>query len=86
MRSAGPPTEDDVTVLFDGRRLNSRESVEAWLIEVEAIRALEAATRDVVLIADHHSISIDCSRYSRETTSTSWSAADRQRDSWGQRV
>jgi hypothetical protein len=46
MRSAEPPTEDDVTVLLDGRRLDSRESVEAWLQEVEAIRVLEAATRD----------------------------------------
>ena len=49
MRSAGPPTEDDVTVLDDGRRLDSRESVEAWLREVEAIRVLEAATDDIAL-------------------------------------
>lgn len=49
MRSAGPPTEDDVTVLLDGRRLNSKEAVEAWLNEVEAIRVLEAAARDIVL-------------------------------------
>lgn len=49
MRSAGPPTEDDVTVLLDGRRLNSRETVEAWLKEVEAIRVLEATTRDSAL-------------------------------------
>jgi hypothetical protein len=49
MRSAGPPTEDDVTVLLDGRRLDSRETVEAWLKEVEAIRVLEAATRDSAL-------------------------------------
>ena len=49
MRSAGPPTEDDVTVLDDGRRLDSRESVEAWLREVEAIRVLEAATGDIAL-------------------------------------
>jgi len=49
MRSAGPPTEDDVTVLLDGRRLNSRETVEAWLKEVEAIRVLEGATRDSAL-------------------------------------
>ena len=44
MRFAKPPTEDDVTALPDGRRLDSREAVEAWLIEVEAIRASEAAT------------------------------------------
>jgi hypothetical protein len=46
MRSAEPPTEDDVTVLLDGRRLDSKESVEAWLKEVEALRVLEAATHD----------------------------------------
>jgi hypothetical protein len=46
MHSAEPPTEDDVTVLLDGRRLNSKESVEAWLKEVEALRVLEAATHD----------------------------------------
>jgi len=28
MHSAAPPTDDDVTVLLDGRRLDSRESVE----------------------------------------------------------
>ena len=49
MRSAGPPSEDDVTVLLDGRRLNSREAIEAWLNEVEAMRVLEAATRDIAL-------------------------------------
>jgi hypothetical protein len=49
MRSAGPPTEDDVTVLIDGRRLNSRETVEAWLDEIEAIRESETATRVIAL-------------------------------------
>jgi hypothetical protein len=44
MRFAKPPTEDDVTVLPDGRRLDSREALKAWLIEVDAIRASEAAT------------------------------------------
>ena len=46
MHSAEPPTEDDVTILLDGRRLDSKESVEAWLKEVEALRVLEAATHD----------------------------------------
>jgi hypothetical protein len=46
MHSAEPPTEDDVTVLLDGRRLDSRESVESWLRELEALRRLEAATDD----------------------------------------
>ena len=45
MHSAEPPTDDDVTVLLDGRRLDSKESVEAWLREVEALRVLEAATQ-----------------------------------------
>ena len=48
MRFAKHPTEDDVTVLPDGRRLDSKEAVEAWLIEVDAIRAAEVA-------ADAHS-------------------------------
>jgi hypothetical protein len=43
MRNAGPPTVDDVTVLWDGRRLDSREAVLEWLAEVEAKRAEEAA-------------------------------------------
>lgn len=49
MRSAGPPSEDDVTVLLDGRRLNSREAIDAWLNEVGAVRVFEAATRDIAL-------------------------------------
>ncbi len=47
MRSASPPTEDDVTVLRDGRHLDSKGTVEVWLREVEAIRVAEAATRDI---------------------------------------
>ena len=43
MRYAKAPTEDDVTVLPDGRRLDSKEAVEAWLIEVDAIRMSEVA-------------------------------------------
>ena len=43
MRHAAPPTEDDVTILWDGRRLNSREAVLEWVAEVEAKRAEEAA-------------------------------------------
>jgi hypothetical protein len=49
MRSASPPTEDDVTVLRDGRHLDSKGTVEVWLREVEAIRVAEAATRDIAL-------------------------------------
>lgn len=43
MRHAGPPTDDDVTIPWDGRRLDSREAVMEWLAEVEAKRAEEVA-------------------------------------------
>ena len=43
VRHAPPPTDDDVTILWDGRRLDSREAVMEWLAEVEAKRAQEAA-------------------------------------------
>jgi hypothetical protein len=42
MRHAGPPTPDDVTILWDGRRLDSREAVMEWLAEVDAKRAEDA--------------------------------------------
>jgi hypothetical protein len=43
VRHAPPPTPDDVTILWDGRRLDSREAVMEWLAEVDAKRAAEAA-------------------------------------------
>jgi hypothetical protein len=43
VRHAAPPTPDDVTILWDGRRLDSREAVMEWLAEVEARRSEEAA-------------------------------------------
>jgi hypothetical protein len=43
LRKAPPPTEDDVTILWDGRRLDSKEAVMEWLAEVDARRAEEAA-------------------------------------------
>jgi hypothetical protein len=46
MRRAGPPTPDDVTTLWDGRRLDSREAVMEWLAEVEEKRVEEAAATD----------------------------------------
>lgn len=36
--NAGPPAADDVTVLRDGRRLDTKEKVLAWLGEIEAER------------------------------------------------
>jgi hypothetical protein len=41
MRHARPSTGDDVTVLWDGRRLDSREAVMEWLEEVALRRAEE---------------------------------------------
>ena len=46
VRNAAPPTDDDVTILWDGRRLESREAVMEWLAEVEVKRAEEAAASD----------------------------------------
>jgi hypothetical protein len=46
MRTAGPPTEDDVTILLDGRRIDSKEAAELWLAEVDAIRTSRAALND----------------------------------------
>ena len=46
VRNAPPPTDDDVTILWDGRRLESRQAVMEWLAEVEAKRAEEAAASD----------------------------------------
>jgi hypothetical protein len=43
VRHAAPPTPDDVTILWDGRRLDSREAVMEWLAELEVQRAEEAA-------------------------------------------
>lgn len=39
VRAAGPATEDDVSITRDGRRLDSKEAVLAWLADVEAERA-----------------------------------------------
>ncbi len=46
MSHAAPPTPDDVTVLWDGRRLDSREAVMEWLAEVDVQRAEKAAGTD----------------------------------------
>jgi hypothetical protein len=47
LRHAPPPTPDDVTILRDGRRLDSRQAIMEWLVEVEAERAAEAARTEV---------------------------------------
>jgi hypothetical protein len=41
MRDGGPPSADDVPVMFDGRRLESPEAVRAWLADLAARRAAD---------------------------------------------
>ena len=41
VRNAPPPTDDDVTILWDGRRLDSKEKVLEWLAEIDVARAEE---------------------------------------------
>jgi len=43
VRHAPPPTSDDVSILWDGRRLDTREAVLEWIAEVDARRAQEQA-------------------------------------------
>jgi hypothetical protein len=43
VRDAGPPAPDDVTILWSGRRIGSREAAMEWLAEIEAGRVKEAA-------------------------------------------
>jgi hypothetical protein len=43
LRHAPPPTDDDVTILWDGRRIDSREKALEWLAELEVVRAEETA-------------------------------------------
>jgi len=45
-RNALAPTPDDVTVLFDGRRLDSKEKVFEWLAEIESDRAAGRSALD----------------------------------------
>lgn len=37
IRTAGPSTADDVSITFDGRRLDSKAAVLAWWAEVEPL-------------------------------------------------
>jgi hypothetical protein len=47
MRHAPPLTEGDVTILWDGTRVDSREKVLAWLAELELARAVATRLVDV---------------------------------------
>jgi hypothetical protein len=46
LRTAPPPTDDDVSVLWDGRRIDSREAALQWLEELALKRAAAAASTD----------------------------------------
>lgn len=41
-----PRTSDDVTITTDGRRLDTKEKVLAWLAELEHLRAGSPSHRD----------------------------------------
>ncbi len=44
LRAAGPRTSDDVSVTFEGRRLDSKQDVLEWWAEVESdVEAEQAA-------------------------------------------
>lgn len=43
LRHAPPPTPDDVTILWDGRRIDSKEAALQWIAELEAECAAHAA-------------------------------------------
>lgn len=39
VKAGAPSTADDVSITLDGRRLDSKEAILAWLAEVDADRA-----------------------------------------------
>jgi hypothetical protein len=43
MDASGPATDDDVSILWDGTKINSREAALKWLAEVEVTRGRLAA-------------------------------------------
>jgi len=47
LRQARPPTPDDVSITRDGRRLDTKEEVLAFLAEMEAERAVGVNIEDL---------------------------------------
>jgi hypothetical protein len=47
VRHAPPPTPDDVSITADGRRLDGKEKVLAFLAEIEAERAAGVTVEDL---------------------------------------
>jgi len=54
VRHAPEPTEDDVTVTWDGRVINTKEKLLAWLKEIEAERARGMIYEDFRARAEEH--------------------------------
>lgn len=48
LSEAPPPTSDDVTILLDGRRLDTKEKVLAWIEELDADRAAGRSVLDTL--------------------------------------
>jgi hypothetical protein len=46
-RDLPPPTDDDVSVALDGRRLDTPDKVRAFLVEVAAVREAERERAEV---------------------------------------
>ncbi|MGH9123683.1 MAG: hypothetical protein ACRDZ8_03015 [Acidimicrobiales bacterium] len=47
VRDAPPPTPDDVSITADGRRLDTKDKVLAFLAEIEAERAAGVTVEDL---------------------------------------
>jgi len=49
LASAPPSTPDDVIVLIDGRRLDTKDKVLAWLAEIESDRIAGRSALDTLV-------------------------------------
>lgn len=47
LKHAPPPTPDDVSITWDGRAINTKEKLLAWLKEIEAYREAGITMDDV---------------------------------------
>ncbi len=54
VRQAAEPTEDDVIVTWDGRVINTKEKLLAWLKEIDAERARGMTYEDLEARAEEH--------------------------------
>jgi len=54
VKHAPPPTDDDVTVTWDGRVINTKEKLLAWLKEIDAERAAGLTYEQLEVRAREH--------------------------------